>query len=128
MTKSNEDLLYDFAISGAVGRASRMEVTSDDDGSAFLWGYGWALYAYRCPQGRITVYDGWEGYSSTTTKHIRHFNPDHPGHGDYSVPRAVERVEEFADARPGYKGNLGAKSFDPDGREELADYNGEITP
>ncbi len=128
MTKSNEQLVADFATRGATGASSRMEVTRSEDGTAFLWGYGWALYACRPLQGPIHVYEGWEGYSSATTKHIRLFKQNHEGYGDYSVPQAIESVREFHSADPGMKGNFGHKTLDRDGRPELQQYDEDIAP
>lgn len=128
MTKSNEELIADFATRGATGKSARMEVTRSEDGTAFLWGYGWALYACRPLQGPIHVYEGWAGYSSTTTKHIRLFKEDHTGYRDYSVEKAVERIREFHDAQPGMKGSFGHKTLDRDGRPELQEYDDSVAP
>ncbi len=34
-----------------------------------LIGYGWAVYAEN-KEGELTVYEGWQGYSRTTSKHL----------------------------------------------------------
>lgn len=51
------------------GKSNRMAIESAGDWT-FLWGYGHALYAARQDGGPLYIYDGWYGYSATTSKHL----------------------------------------------------------
>lgn len=117
----NAELIRRFTAGDGHGSASRMEITQGFDGSTFLWDYGWALLAHRDPSGDITVYDGWLGYSSTTTKHVRFFKPDEASY-------AVCSANSYVDAQPKVPRGWGSGSFDPDGREELERFSEDIAP
>lgn len=68
---TNKDLIRHFVRGGSDGQANRMAIQETDDFD-LLWGYGWALYAARRKSdGAVFVYQGWSGFSNTTTTHIR---------------------------------------------------------
>lgn len=70
MTYSNSDLLNRFLSGKTTGRCNRMAIEEHGDWT-FLWGYGHALYAARHQEdGMLFVYDGWNGYSPTTSTHL----------------------------------------------------------
>lgn len=53
--------------------ASNIEVEpgkDNDEYEAVVVGYNWALYAARMSDGSVVVYDGWRGYSNSTTQQI----------------------------------------------------------
>lgn len=64
---TQKDLAERFALGDDTGTASNVSIASYDDGSTELIGYGWAAYATRTPSGRITLHEGWRGYSMSTT-------------------------------------------------------------
>lgn len=70
MTYNNSDLVSRFYNGKRSGQANSMEIEQCDDGSTVLWGYGWAVYAFRTPRGNVYKFTGWEGYSPTTTQHM----------------------------------------------------------
>jgi len=70
MTISNSNLVSRFYNGDTSGKANRMEIEECDDGATVLWGYGWAVYAFRTPNGKVFKFNGWDGYSATTTKHM----------------------------------------------------------
>lgn len=43
---------------------------SDDEFVAYIVGYNWAMYAGRLADGSVVVFDGWYGYSQTTSKQM----------------------------------------------------------
>lgn len=43
---------------------------SDDEFEAYIVGYNWAMYAGRTPEGSVVIFDGWYGYSKTTSKQM----------------------------------------------------------
>lgn len=69
MTLTNEDLVRRFVQGGDSGKSNRMAIAAFEDWT-LLWGYGWALYGARRDDGTLFVYDGWDGYSSTTSSHM----------------------------------------------------------
>lgn len=45
-----------------------VEDASGADGvDAYVVGYGWAVYAARLDDGRLALFEGWRGYSLSTT-------------------------------------------------------------
>jgi hypothetical protein len=73
MTLSNNDLTSRFYNGGGSGQANNMEIETFSDGSAILWGYGWAVYGFRTPNGKVFKFTGWEGYSQSTTQQMGTF-------------------------------------------------------
>lgn len=67
---SNKGLVEHFVDGGTSGKCNRMAIEEGDDGWTYLWGYGHALYAARKAGGPLFIYNGWYGYSSTTSKHL----------------------------------------------------------
>ena len=52
------------------GKAARMEIVDRPD-HTLLVDFGWAVLAKRNKRtGKVTFYEGWKGYSRTTSKHI----------------------------------------------------------
>lgn len=47
--------------------ASNVQLKQLGDGWTGLVGYGWALYAARSPDGTIIYFEGWYGYSMSTS-------------------------------------------------------------
>ncbi|MFB6237009.1 MAG: hypothetical protein ABEH81_01425 [Halopenitus sp.] len=92
----NAEVIKRFLRGETTSTASRMKIEAVEDGT-ILVGYGWAVYAHRSSDGEILVFDDWEGYSSTTTKHIRHFKPDEA----HYAPEEVKQYDiEFSTGRP----------------------------
>jgi len=54
-------------------RALNIEWVPMDSGGIVV-DFGWAVLAKRTPK-TITIYNGWRGYSPTTTKHISQIYP-----------------------------------------------------
>lgn len=110
MTLTNREVVKRFcrAVSG---KSNKMEsVAFETTGDAFLWDYGWALLAHRTATGTIYVYDGWDGHSSTTTKHLN---------------LVKTSADEIIPAKPNYDAGV----FDADGRTELLKFDiHEIRP
>lgn len=70
MTMSNDSLIKSFVRGDTSGKANRMAIEETDNWT-LLWGYGWALYAARRKDDEtMFVYDGWNGYSQTTSTHM----------------------------------------------------------
>ena len=79
MTFSNRELIRRFVEGKTSGKACNMEIR-EADGKTLLVGYGWARYAERQKDsGEITLFDGWYGYSSTTSRHVNMVR----SHADY---------------------------------------------
>lgn len=95
----NDELIKRFIRGETTGTASRMEIREMGDGTALV-GYGWALYAYRSPSGEIQLYNGWDGYSSTTTKHLRYFKPDEASYA-VDIPMNLTIVDERREVADG---------------------------
>lgn len=70
MTYSNANLARHFKTGGTNGQANSMKIEEDDDGTAVLWGYGWAVYAFRTPGGNVFRFPDWGGYSQTSNRHM----------------------------------------------------------
>lgn len=67
---SNDSLIKSFVRGDTSGKSNRMAIEETDNWT-LLWGYGWALYAARRKDDEtLFVYDGWNGYSSTTSTHM----------------------------------------------------------
>lgn len=64
------DLARRFAAGYDSGAASNMTIEADADGTTHVLGYGWAVYASRSPGGTVTLHNGWDGYSPSTTQHL----------------------------------------------------------
>lgn len=47
--------------------ASNVTLEQLGDGWTGLVGYGWALYAARSPDGTVIYFEGWYGYSMSTS-------------------------------------------------------------
>ena len=79
----------------AIPAASNMNVvTADDDGfDALIVGYNWAVYAAR-QNGTVTVFDGWHGYSPSTSCQITEIRK--------GVDEAAAELEE-SDKMPPYR-------------------------
>lgn len=75
MAYSNRDLVNRFANGKKSGQSSNMKIVKMPDGSTVLEGYDWAAYAWRKNNGSITVYNGWYGYSQSTSKHLNLVKP-----------------------------------------------------
>ena len=64
---SQNELGKRFANGATSGKASNVEIVETDN-ETLLVGYGWAVYASRNKQtAEITHYEGWYGYSSSTS-------------------------------------------------------------
>lgn len=75
MTYSNAELIRRFSRGKKSGKACNMEIKKlEINGKArgtVLVDYGWAILGHRSPKGRwITLFDGWYGYSNTTSSHL----------------------------------------------------------
>lgn len=106
---------------------------------AFLWGYGHALYATRTAGGTLFIYDGWHGYSTTTSTHINKlkrkaedsYGPPRAdgdrvrvsidGEGGGGIIREPPKGRELiiVDDRPG----MDYGRLDAEGRDELAEFD-----
>lgn len=71
MTLANADVAERFIDGELKGSSNRMDITSDDEGNTYLWDYEWALLGFRSHDGTIHIYNGWYGYSRTTSSHLR---------------------------------------------------------
>jgi len=56
--------------SGGGGKQANVTSKFYKDGSGILYEYGWAVLAEKKPSGKVIIYDGWYGYSPTTSKHF----------------------------------------------------------
>lgn len=75
-------------IGAAFWRNSRRTKTRENvqyvptaNGGGRIIGYGWAVYAVRSGSGKVTIYDGWYGYSATTSKHYGQLGLHRKGRG-----------------------------------------------
>lgn len=81
-----------------------LKIHEIDGGATALMSYG-AVIALRDPEnGRITVFDGWRGYSATTSTHMgkalsRRHDDDHNPVRDYCERNGFEYVESPDDPR-----------------------------
>ena len=57
-------------LRGGGGKRANTSSIKQPDGSVWLVDYNWAVYAVRKSNGHVTIYDGWHGYSATTSKHF----------------------------------------------------------
>lgn len=71
---SNEQLVERFVRGFRKGESNRMEIRQDGN-ETIIVGYGHAIYARRKPNGNIILYDGWYGYSPTTSRHLNLIRP-----------------------------------------------------
>lgn len=72
-----QELAYRFARGDDptdIPAASNVEVepSGDPDSGyeAVIVGYNWAMYAARTPEGSVTLFTGWEGYSRSTAAQL----------------------------------------------------------
>lgn len=83
----------------SIRQASNVVVESldlDDDYEAYIVGYNWAMYAARTSEGSVVVFEGWEGYSQSTTQQIAQIKS-----GARTAKRIGEVDElEMVDLRP----------------------------
>lgn len=70
MSQSEHDKTVSKFITGASGSASNLMSIEIDGGRTLLVGYGWAVYAIRDSDGDVIRYNGWKGYSNTTSRHL----------------------------------------------------------
>jgi len=66
---TNDQVIERFVNGGESGKSNRMAIAEFEDWT-LLWGYGHALYGVRRGDGSLFVYDGWDGYSRTTSSHM----------------------------------------------------------
>lgn len=71
---SNQELVERFARGFGQGASNRMEIKKDGNETVIV-GYGHAIYARRKPNGSIILYDGWYGYSPTTSRQLNLIRP-----------------------------------------------------
>jgi len=69
MGYTNAAVIRRFVRGETDGKCNRMAI-AEGEGWTFLWGYGHALYAARSPDETLFIYDGWYGYSRTTSTHL----------------------------------------------------------
>ena len=70
MPMSTKQLGILFKEGATKGQASRTTIVEGKN-KTYLVDYGWAILAERDKKtGRITAYEGWRGYSPSTSKHI----------------------------------------------------------
>lgn len=74
MTYSNNTLARRFRNGESTGQSANMEIEQDSDGFSVVWGYEWAVYALRTPNGKTYAFDGWSDYSKSTNLHISLLN------------------------------------------------------
>mgnify|MGYP000500529564 CR=1 FL=1 len=86
MSYTNGELVKRFVRGGSDGKCNRMAIEDGPDHWTFLWGYGHALYAARKHGGPLYIYDGWYGYSQTTSSHLNRLKS--AAKGAYGEPRA----------------------------------------
>lgn len=70
---NNRAVVKHFVSGGKKGQSNSMYIAGNK-----LIGYGWAVYARRDKKGGryyITLYDGWYGYSQTTSTHLNIIRP-----------------------------------------------------
>lgn len=91
--------------------ASNIEVESaegsDDEFEAYIVGYNWAMYAGRLADGSVVLFDGWYGYSNTTSKQLGKLRR---GLGDYRSSDLAPKVRSERHAEKnrsgrGYEGH-----------------------
>lgn len=70
MRESQREKVIRNFIHGDSESASNLMSLPLAGGRAALVGYGWAVYAIRDSDGDVIRYDGWMGYSDTTSKHM----------------------------------------------------------
>lgn len=87
---SQNELVRRFARGATTGTASNMEIRELDDGTTQIIGYSWAVYSERDERGEITLFDGWRGYSVSTTQQLGKIRPV-ADHVSDAKPMAGER-------------------------------------
>lgn len=91
---SQDKLVRRFAAGDDHGTASNMQIRPADGGTELV-GYGWARYAFRTDDGTVTIYEGWNGYSISTTQQMTKVRRV-ADEADDSQPRAGSRAPEDA--------------------------------
>jgi len=67
---SNRELGKKFHSGARKGQSNRMSILGGKK-NTYLVDYGWAVLAVRDnTTGKVTCYTGWDGHSSTTSRHI----------------------------------------------------------
>lgn len=144
MTLSNSNLIRRFVDGETSGKCNRMAI-AEFEGWTLLWGYGHALYAARRQDdGLLVVYDGWNGYSQTTSTHMnaltgkaedRYGEPTDDGHqfrvvvdgeGDGEILEEPPRGHLLlvVDEAPGCEYG----TLDAEGRPEIDAFDGRHVP
>jgi len=59
-----------FASGYKSGKAGNLSIINLGRGRTALVSYGWAVLAIRSPEGQITEFSGWYGYSVSTSCQI----------------------------------------------------------
>lgn len=141
---TNEDLIRRFVRGGEDGEANNMAI-SECDGWTLLWGYGHALYAARRKDDELLfVYNGWHGYSQTTSTHMGKLRATaktaygKPREDGYEVRAVVtgDGQGKVLQAPPGgheliiVDDRVGTSygKLDAEGRPELSDLDGRYVP
>lgn len=91
-----------FANGCTRGDASNVRLT-EVDGHTLIVGYGWAVYASRAPDGTITAYRGWHGYSPSTSSQLTKMGLSHPQDTSMDADYYEEnrqRAHRFVDKAP----------------------------
>ena len=71
---NNREIVKKFAAGAKKGHSNSMAIVQLPNSTTALIGYGWAIYAKRRGK-QIIVYDGWRGYSTTTSHHMGLIRP-----------------------------------------------------
>lgn len=94
MTYSNNDLARRFRNGAPNGQSANMEIEKDNDGFSVVWGYEWAVYAIRTPNGKTYAFAGWSNYSKSTNYHISMLNSRQTTAIDQR-PESIEEAREL---------------------------------
>lgn len=67
---SNEDVAQAFLRGDTQTTRTLASLVLTEDGHTVFVSYGYAVLGHRRPNGHVTVYEGWSGFSQTTSTHL----------------------------------------------------------
>jgi hypothetical protein len=70
MSQSEHDRTIGNFVHGKADAASNLMSLTIHGSRTLLVGYGWAVYAIKDSDGDVIRYNGWKGYSNTTSRHL----------------------------------------------------------
>jgi hypothetical protein len=101
MTLSNSKLVSHYKHGGEKGQSNNMEIEKDG-GYTVVWGYDWAVYSIRTPDGNVFNFTGWSSYSKTSSMHLSLLGSSHTtevNHRPESIAEARGMVDELRRAK-----------------------------